>query len=129
MDIVGISALCLLAAVIAKVIQPTNRDLAALVSISAVIAAAFAAVDGISGIFSGISGVIGGAGIDSDYIKLAFRALGICYICELSSSSCRDCGETALGSALDISGRVAISLMCLPLLKEFIEVVKTVLER
>ncbi len=129
MDIFGICVLCLLAAVIAKVIQPTNRDLAALVSISAVIAAAFLAVDGISEVFGGIGGIIGEAGIDSEYIKLAFRALGICYICELSSSSCRDCGETALGSALDISGRVAISLMCLPLLKEFIEVVKTVLER
>ncbi len=129
MNIAAISAFCLVAAVIAKVIQPTNRDLAALVSISAVIAAAFAAVDGISGVFSGVGSIIGGAGIDPEYVKIAFRALGICYICELSSSSCRDCGETALGSVLDISGRVTVALMCLPLLKEFIEVVKTVLER
>ena len=129
MEIVKIAAVCLIAAVLAKVIQPTNRDLAVLLSISAVIFAAFMAADGISEVFSGISGIISGAGINGGYIAIAFRALGICYICELCSSSCRDCGETALGSVLDISGRVAISLMCLPLLREFLEVVKSVLER
>lgn len=129
MDIVKVCAVCLVAAVLAKVIQPTNRDLAVLLSISAVIFAAFMAADGISEVFSGISGIISGAGINGGYIAIAFRALGICYICELCSSSCRDCGETALGSVLDISGRVAISLMCLPLLREFLEVVKSVLER
>ena len=129
MEIVRIAVICLVAAVMAKVIQPTNRDIAALLSISAVIFAAFLAVDGISEVFSGVDGVLLSTGIDQSYISLAFRALGICYIVELCSSSCRDCGETALGSVLDISGRVAISLMCLPLLRDFIEVVKNILER
>ena len=128
MEIVKIAAICLVAAVMAKVIQPSNRDLAALLSISAVIFAAFLTVDGISEVFAGVSSVLGSTGINRSYISIAFRALGICYIIELCSSSCRDCGETALGSVLEISGRVAISLMCLPLLKEFIEVVKNVLE-
>lgn len=129
MEIVRIAVICLVAAVMAKVIQPTNRDIAALLSISAVIFAAFLAVDGISEVFSGVDGILLSTGIDQSYISLAFRALGICYIVELCSSSCRDCGETALGSVLDISGRVAISLMCLPLLRDFIEVVKNILER
>ena len=129
MDILKIAVICLVAAVMAKVIQPTNRDLAALLSISAVIFSAFIAVDGITQVFSGMDSVFAGTGLGSGYLKLAFRALGICYISELCSSSCRDCGETALGSVLDISGRVAVALICLPLLREFTEVVKSVLER
>lgn len=129
MDILKIAVICLVAAVMAKVIQPTNRDLAALLSISAVIFSAFIAVDGITQVFSGMDSVFSGTGLGSGYLKLAFRALGICYISELCSSSCRDCGETALGSVLDISGRVAVALICLPLLREFTEVVKSVLER
>lgn len=129
MDILKIAVICLVAAVMAKVIQPTNRDLAALLSISAVIFSAFIAVDGITQVFSGMDSVFAGTGLGSGYLKLAFRALGICYISELCSSSCRDCGETALGSILDISGRVAVALICLPLLREFTEAVKSVLER
>lgn len=128
MEILKVAAICLIAAVLAKVIQPTNRDLAAVLSISAVVFTAFLAVDGISEVLYGVDGILNGAGVSQSFITIAFRSLGICYICELCSSCCRDCGETALGSALDISGRVAISLMCLPLLKEFTEVVKSVLE-
>ena len=129
MEILRICAVCLIAAVLAKVIQPTNRDLAAILSISAVIFAAFSAVNGISGVISGLAETADGAGVASGYLSLTFKALGICYIVELCSSSCRDCGETALASALDISGRIAISLLCLPVLREFIEVVKNILER
>ena len=129
MDILKIAVICLVAAVMAKVIQPTNRDLAALLSISAVIFSAFIVVDGITQVFSGMDSVFAGTGLGSGYLKLAFRALGICYISELCSSSCRDCGETALGSVLDISGRVAVALICLPLLREFTEAVRSVLER
>lgn len=128
MDIVKVCAVCLVAAVLAKVIQPTNRDLAALLSISAVIFGAFCAIEGIYSVFGDIRSLLSGTYINEGYISLAFRALGICYVCELCAQSCRDCGETALGSVLDISGRVAISLMCLPLLDEFMEVVKKVLE-
>lgn len=129
MDIVKVSAVCLIAAVLAKVIQPTNRDLAALLSISAVIFSAFAAIDGITEVFSGSDGILGGAGVATGYVRLAFKALGICYLTELCSSSCRDCGETALGAAVDLSGRVAISLLMLPLIRQFIEIIRTVLER
>ncbi len=127
MEILKIAAVCLTAAVLAKVIQPTNRDLAALLSISAMIFCAFMAVEGLSRVFSGADGILSYEGVGSGYLHIAFRALGICYICELSSSSCRDCGETALGSVIDISGRAAVALLTLPLLKEFVGIVKTVL--
>ncbi len=129
MDIIRIAVICLVAAVLAKVIQPTNRDLAALLSISAVIFTAFIAVDGIYQVFGGTERLFGTVGLGGGYLGIAFRALGICYISELCSSSCRDCGETALGSVLDISGRVAVALLCLPLLREFTEAVKSILEK
>ncbi len=129
MEIVKIAAVCLTAAVAAKVIQPTNRDLAALLSISAVIFCAFLTVDGLSGIFSGANGLLSDTGVGGSYISAAFRALGICYVCELSSSSCRDCGETALAGIIDISGRAATAILMLPFLKEFLTVIRTVLGR
>lgn len=110
-----------------KVIQPTNRDMAAALSIAAVIFCAFIALDGITEVFSGAQGILNDAGINSGYIKTAFKALGICYISELSASSCRDCGETALAGIIDLTARGAVALLMLPLLKEFIEIVRTVL--
>ena len=128
MDIVKVAAVCMITAILAKVIQPTNRDLAAVLSVSAVIFCAFIAIDGISGVFSGADGLLSGAGIPSGCLAVAFKALGICYISELCAASCRDCGETALASAVDMSGRVAISLLMLPLIRQFIEICRAVLD-
>ncbi len=128
MDIILISAMCVATAIIAKVIQPTNRDLAAALSITAVAVAALSAIVSLSGVFSGLMNAVDQTGISSVYIQTALKVLGICYICELSSSCCRDCGETALGGIIDISGRIAIAVICLPLAEHFIGIVKSILE-
>ena len=124
MDIPAIAIVCIAAAVIAKVIQPSSRDLAALLSISAVVVV-FLSIS--SQIYEMVYAIQRTAD-DSGYIAIALKALGICYICELAGSSCRDCGETALASVVDISGRIAIAIICLPLIESFINVVKSILE-
>ncbi len=128
MNILLIAAMCIVTAVMAKVIQPTNRDLAAALSITAVAVAALSAVSSLGEMLSGLTGTVEQTGISLGYIQTAVKALGICYICELSSSCCRDCGETALGGIIDISGRIAIAIICLPLAERFISVVKSILE-
>ncbi len=128
MNIISISAICVLTAVMAKVIQPTNRDLAAAVSISAVAVGAMAMASSIANILSGIGNVVQAANINAEYIKLSFKTLGICYVCEISSSCCRDCGETALAGIIDIAGRISIAVLCLPLVEIFIGIVKNILE-
>ncbi len=128
MDILLIAAICIVTAIIAKVIQPTNRDLAAALSITAVAVAAMTAVLSLGEVVSGLMNTVGQTGISISYVNTAVKVLGICYICELSSSCCRDCGETALGGIIDISGRIAIAIICLPLIERFISVVKSILE-
>lgn len=128
MNIIGIAALGIITAIIAKVIQPTNRDLAAALSVTAVVTVGLTVAAEFGSIFSGLRRTVELGGISSEYLQIALKTLGICYICELSSSCCRDCGETAIGSIIDISGRIAIAIICLPLIESFIEVVKNILE-
>ncbi len=128
MEILKICVICIICAILAKVIAPTNHEIAALMSIAAVIVCAFYIVDAISDVSSKLNLILDTVGIEKTYISSAFKALGICYVCELSSSSCRDSGESALASVIDISGKVAITLICIPLLDKLMEVVKNILE-
>lgn len=128
MDIIQIAVICIVCAILSRVIVQTNQELSTLVSIAAVILVAFSILISVSDVLSGINRVISSVGISIESIGVAFKALGICYVCELSSASCRDCGESALASAIDISGKVAISIVCLPLLDSLMEVVKNILE-
>lgn len=128
MNIIGIAAAGIITAIIAKVIQPTNRDLAAALSLTAVVTIGLTVAVELGNVYSGLQGTLAISGINSEYLQIAIKALIICYLCELSSSCCRDCGETAIGGIIDISGRIAIAIICLPLLNSFITVVKNILE-
>ncbi|MCD7771704.1 MAG: stage III sporulation AC/AD family protein [Oscillospiraceae bacterium] len=128
MDILAIAALCIVTAIIAKTIQPTNQDIAIVITIAGVAAVAFSIIGTISDVLYEVKNLTGISDVSGSYISIVFRVLGICYVCEISSSCCRDCGESALASVIDIAGRVAVSVICMPLIKNFIETVESILE-
>ncbi len=128
MDILAIAALCIVTAIIAKTIQPTNQDIAIVITIAGVVAVAFSIISTISDVLYEVQNLAGISDVSSSYISIVFRVLGICYVCEISSSCCRDCGESALASVIDIASRIAISVICLPMIKSFIEAVESILE-
>ncbi len=128
MDILAIAALCIVTAIIAKTIQPTNQDIAIVITIAGVAVVAFSIIGTISDVLYEVQHLAGISDVSGSYITVVFRVLGICYVCEISSSCCRDCGESALASMIDIAGKIAVSVICLPLIKSFIEAVESILE-
>ena len=128
MEIIKIAGICIICAILSSLISQTNKDILVTLSIAAVANCAHVIIGSVSDVISGLNSIFKVIGLDTAYLSVSFKALGICYVCELSSSSCRDCGESALASIIDISGKVAISLLCLPLLEKLMDVVRTILE-
>lgn len=128
MEIIKIAGICIICAILSSLISQTNKEISVTLSIAAVAICALVIIGSVSDVISGLNSIFKVIGIDTAYLSVSFKALGICYVCELSSSSCRDCGESALASIIDISGKVAISLLCLPLLEKLTDVVRTILE-
>ncbi len=128
MNIIAICIICIAAAVLAKTVSEANRDFAVLISIAAVIVVAFSIIDSMGQVLTKLRSTAIESNISADYILIALKVLGISYVCEVTSSCCRDCGESALASIIDISGRIAMSLICLPLVDRFIDVIKSILE-
>ena len=67
------------------------------------------------------------SGIDNMYLTILFKSLGICYIVQLESDYCNDCGENALASQVTLAGKLAMLSVSLPLFKAFVEIVKALL--
>ena len=128
MNILEISAICVITAIIAKVIQPSNSDMAAALSIATAVSAAFLIILGLKDTLFSLESILSGSGIESRYIMISMKAISICYVCDISSSCCRDCGENALASVIDISGRLTIAIICFPLIEGFISSVRSILE-
>ncbi len=58
------------------------------------------------------------------YFSLMIKSLGIALVCELSSEICRDLGENAAGSRIELAGKAAILIISLPVIKRIFEFIK-----
>lgn len=57
-----------------------------------------------------------------------FKALGIAVLTQICADICRESGEGALASGVELTGKVEILLLCLPLMEELLEAAKQLLE-
>ena len=56
-------------------------------------------------IFADISDTVG---IDIQYILLAIKVIGIAYITQIGADICRDAGESAIGTKIELCGKIVI---------------------
>lgn len=61
--------------------------------------------------------------LNSEYITVVIKALGICYITQLASDCCKDSGYEVLSTKVELGGKLAIILVSLPLFENLLNVV------
>ena len=60
---------------------------------------------------------------DTDYLKILFKATGICYISQFASDICKDSGENLLASQAELAGRVGLMVSAIPLFEQAVEII------
>ena len=63
------------------------------------------------------------AALPGKYALILFKALGLCWLAQFAADSCRDAGESALASKVELAGKTAVLLTTLPLFSEVGELV------
>ena len=81
------------------------------------------AVSIISPLLDRLSVLFTESGLDENYISIVFKATAICFITQITSDLCRDSGESAIASAMELWGRISITLISLPLIESVINTI------
>lgn len=115
-DVFKILAILLIAAVLCIVLRQKNGEYALLVSITTGIITALLILRHLSSSIDMIKSYIESYGIETEYFKVALKALGIGYITSFIADTCRDSGQTSLASKAELAGKTAIFVLSLPLL-------------
>lgn len=55
------------------------------------------------------------------YLSILLKITGIAYLTEFASNICRDAGETAVASKVELAGRILIVCMSVPILSSLLE--------
>ncbi len=62
-------------------------------------------------------------GISSEHIIIVVKVIGVAYIAQIGAEICRDAGENAIGTKIEIAGKVIILTLSMPVIYNLLEVV------
>lgn len=70
-----------------------------------------------------INSIFDSTGLNSNYLKIMFKCVGICFLTEFTCDCCKDASQAALSNAVLTAGRICVLLTALPLFREFLDFV------
>ena len=68
-------------------------------------------------------------GLDDGYLAVVLKAAGICLLTQLTADTCRDAGETALAGKAELTGRVLLLLLSVPLFQQILALILDLVQR
>lgn len=114
MGIFKLASFALLAASVVVLVRVYRPDMALQISIiSGLIILGFV-ISQLSGVVSSLSAFAQRYGIDTSYIGILLKIIGIAYIAQFACEICKDAGESALASKVELGGRIMILAAALP---------------
>ncbi len=122
MDMYAILGIGIVAAVLAVVLRQYKPEYAMFISLGCSVLILLAVVGQIDGIMRQLEVLIIRTRVPVEFVAILFKALGICIITQMASDTCKDAGEGAIASKLELAGKVAVLVISLPLFTHLIDI-------
>lgn len=126
--IVSVCGLCICASLICKITEKYSKEQSVLLVLGVCIFIFLMLLADIPDVFSKIDELVNRSELNGKYIKILFKALGICYLTQFSADICRDCNENAIASAVETAGKIQLIILALPLFDVLIDTVMVISE-
>ncbi len=127
-DIVKIIAIALIAVVLIIIIKQYRPEFALYISLIAGCLILFFAIDKLKIIVSLLDQICNKSGNNCKFLNLLLKMTGIAYLSEFAISVCKDAGEAAIASKLELGSKAIIIVMSIPIISNLLEVVLKILQ-
>ncbi len=127
MDIVKIIGVGFIAVIIIIILKQYKPEFAVYVSIATGVIILLMLVGQISGILDLLRDISSKTSINSGFLKILIKITGIAILTEFAVSICKDSGESAIASKVDIGGKVIIVALSMPIVQSLLETVIRIL--
>ena len=125
MSIFKVAALGIVAVIMALQFKQMKGEYASIISLAAGCMIFVLAVDKLEVIVDGIKTISSYITINTQYLSVLIKVIGVAYICEFSSSICKDAGFSAIASQIEMVGKLTILVMSMPILLSLLDTVNS----
>lgn len=116
-DIVKISVLAVVCTVVTALIKQYATSYSSLAQIAALVAVLTLGMTFIKDALSSALELMNVSALQSEYIFLLIKALGIAVTAKFAADACRDSGSSSLAGAVELAAKAAILVLTMPMLK------------
>ncbi len=127
MEIIKIIGIALIALVIIIMLKQYRPEYAIFISILTGILILFLVMDRLTGIINLIESIQDKFSINTQFIALLIKITGIAFLSEFAVSVCKDSGEAAIASKIEIGSKIIIISMSIPIISSLLEIILKIL--
>ncbi len=127
MEIIKIIGIALIALIIIIMLKQYRPEYAIFISILTGILILFLVMDRLTGIINLIETIEDKFSINTQFIALLIKITGIAFLSEFAVSVCKDSGEAAIASKIEIGSKIIIISMSIPIISSLLEIILKIL--
>ena len=127
MEIIKITSIALIALIIIILLKQYKPEFAIYISILTGILIIFLVMDKFTGIIELIKTISNKSNINNQFIEILLKITGIALLSEFAVSICKDSGETAIASKIEIGTKVIVISMSIPIISSLLEIILKIL--
>ena len=122
--IIGIGLVALIIIILLKQYKP---EFAIYISLLAGVLILLLVMDQLTEIISLLQSLASKASINSTFLALLLKITGIAFLAEFAVSVCKDAGEGAISSKIEIGSKIIIIAMSIPIISSLLEIILKIL--
>ena len=127
MEIIKIIGIGLITLIINILLKQYKPEFAVYVSLIAGALILMIAIDKLAGIISLLQSLANKASINTEFLTLLIKITGIAFLSEFAVSICKDAGEAAIASKMEIGAKLIIISMSIPIISSLLEIILKIL--
>ncbi len=127
MQIIKILAIALIALIIIILLKQYRPEFAIYISLLTGVLIVLLVIDDLKGIIILLQSLASKASINGTFLTLLLKITGIAFLSEFAVSICKDSGEGAIASKIEIGSKIIIISMSIPIISSLLEIILKVL--
>ena len=127
MEIIKIIGIAFIALIIIIMLKQYRPEYAIFISILTGILILFLVMDRLTGIINLIETIQDKFSINTQFIALLIKITGIAFLSEFAVSVCKDSGEAAIASKIEIGSKIILISMSIPIISSLLEIILKIL--
>lgn len=127
MEVIRIIGIALIGVIIIILLKQYKPEFSIYISLLVGVLILLLITDKLSGIINLLQSIANKASINSEFLSLLIKMTGIAFLSEFAVSICKDSGEGAIASKIEIGTKIIIISMSIPIISSLLEIILKVL--